>query len=102
MVSTHIRVSKEFKREIEKKRRSGESFERAVLNSDMNKLDKKLKKIFDAQEMRRKIKFKKWTMGKRKRKKKLNPKKEERGYYMFNPSYLSYLNRDGRRMEKEC
>ncbi len=58
MASTHIRVSKEFFKEIKNNRKRGESFERTILNSNMNKLDKKLNKIFDDQDQRRKIKFK--------------------------------------------
>ncbi len=57
---THIRISREFKKELEKRRKIGESFERVILNQkNMHPIDKKLKKIFDAQDKRRRMKFKK-------------------------------------------
>ena len=53
LTMTHIRVSDEFRKEIKRIRKKGESMERTILNSDMNKLDKRLKKIFDTQDKRK-------------------------------------------------
>ncbi len=50
-----IRVSKEFKSVLDSKRKRGESMERTLLNN-MHPIDRKLKKIFDAQDKRRKKK----------------------------------------------
>ena len=52
-----IRVSKEFKSVLDKKRKRGESMERTLLNN-MHPIDLKLKKIFDDQDKRRKKKWK--------------------------------------------
>ena len=55
MESTHIRISKEFKKILQKKRKHGESMERTILNvRNMHPIDAKLKSIFDDQAKRRK------------------------------------------------
>ena len=49
-----IRVTPEFKSFMENKKKRGESIERTILNSISPPIDQKLKKIFDAQDKRRK------------------------------------------------
>ncbi len=54
----NLRISKEFMSLLKNKKKKGESLERVILNN-MHPIDKKLKKIFDSQDARRKSKFKK-------------------------------------------
>lgn len=56
---THIRISDAFFGLLKNKQRKGESMERTILKSNMNKMDRELEKIFKTQDKRRRSKFKK-------------------------------------------
>ncbi len=55
---THIRVSREFKNELLRRKKRGETIERTILRN-MHPIDKKLELIFRKQDARRRNKFKK-------------------------------------------